>query len=139
MQDRDEHDQGKNNDTPDDADGDKFALYGFHVKHPEGSDEEGQVADQEDELGGTAAPPGIIPGEGADRVEQVFDEDAEGRPGDGNVYAVGDTQDLHFFVGEQHFRPDDSRDSEQKAYLYVQAEEDEECGSARRIPPRHDW
>ena len=65
VQDRDEQDQGENIHCPDGADGDKFVLYGFHVKHPEGSDEEGQVADQEDEPGSAATPPGIIPSESA--------------------------------------------------------------------------
>jgi hypothetical protein len=39
-----------------------------------------------------------------------------------------------FFIWEQHFCPDDARDSEHETHFYVETDEDEKSGPARRAP-----
>ena len=72
-----------------------FLLDALHVEHPERHQEEGQVADQEDQPRRAGAPPRILPRQRADRVEQDFHKDAEDRAGDGKEQPVGQAQDLH--------------------------------------------
>ena len=136
MQHRDEHDQCQDVEGIKAADGDNLVLHGFHVEDPEGNHEEGQIADQEDQPGGTPAPPGIVPGESASCIEHIFNEHAESRPGDGDEPAIGDAQDLGLLFRQEHLGPDDPGDGEHKADLDVQTDEDEEGGLSRRSPDR---
>jgi hypothetical protein len=123
MQERDENDQGEDGDCPDDPDGDELGLHGFHVEDPESYNEESQVAKQEDQPGCTAAPPGVVPGQGSGRVKQVFHKDAEGSSGDGYECTVGNAQYSSALIREQHLGPNDARYGKHKTYFNVETDE----------------
>jgi len=99
MQHRDEQDQGEDRDRPDAADRNELVLDRFHVEDPECRDEKGQVAEQEDQPGRAAAPPGIVPGERPGPIEQVFHHHTEGRSNDSDECPVRDAQMRVFLSG----------------------------------------
>src|SRR5574341_2009438 len=66
LQDSGEDDQREDVERPDDTDGLNFLLQSRHVIDPEGDDEEGQIAEEEDEPRRAAIPPWPVPGQRAD-------------------------------------------------------------------------
>ena len=78
-QNTDEKDQTQDIEDPNPADDLDLSFETFHVKNPESDNEEDQVTEQEDQPRRATIPPGIIPGQRSDGVEQIFHEDAKSR------------------------------------------------------------
>ena len=76
--------------------------------NPKRDQEKGQVPEQENEPWRPSVPPGIVPGQDADGIQQHLDKDAKERAPHGDGQPVGQAQDLEILVGGQHLAKSDT-------------------------------
>jgi len=119
-----EQDQADQVKAEDAANRDGFLPEGGHIEYPERDQEEGQVANQEDQPGGAGIPPGIVPGEGTRSIQEQLDDHAKNRPNYGENQAIRDSKNLETLIGWQHFGESDPSNGEHEANFDVQANQD---------------
>ena len=69
-------------------------AHGLHVVDPVGNEEEPEIAADPDGPGRFDAPPGIIPGQDAEKVQDNFNDDGERREQDDEEPAVRQARNL---------------------------------------------